>query len=101
MKVFNRDSKYHHWILDYGFITNTKTVIGEPCQFESCISTNLYCIWVGVDFEHLLIHIYVEYDCGGEVERDTIDCSDINVDNETLFMEYLDNLIYTYVERYS
>lgn len=60
----------------------------------------LYSIWVGVDFNSLLIHIYVEYDCGGEVTRHTADFSDVDVDHEEPFMKALEELVSYYLETY-
>lgn len=102
MKVFHKDCGGRHWIQDYGFMPDTRTVIGLPCQYETCVhsKSGVYCIWVGVDFDNLIAHIYVEYDCGGEVSRDTIDLSNIDVEDEDEFMEVLDDIINDYVEEY-
>ena len=100
MEVFHKDSRVRHWIQDYGFEETSKTVIGLPCQYETCVhsKSGLYCIWVGVDFDNLLVHLYVEYDCGGEVNRDTISLEDIDVDDEEAFMSKLEDMISRYVE---
>lgn len=99
MKYFHK-KEYRHWIQDYGFEEEIKTVIGLPCQYEKCVESKsgLYCIWIGVDFDNLLVHLYVEYDCGGEVNRDTISLEDIDVDNEDSFMQALEDMISRYVE---
>lgn len=99
MKYFHK-KEYRHWIQDYGFEEEIKTVIGLPCQYEKCVESKsgLYCIWIGVDFDNLLVHLYVEYDCGGEVNRDTISLEDIGVDNEDSFMQALEDMISRYVE---
>jgi hypothetical protein len=100
MKVFCKNTEARHWLQDYGFNKESCTVIGQPCQYEKCIDTGLYCFWVGVDFDSLLVHTYVEYDCGGEVTRYTADFSDVDVDHEDSFMEALDKLISTYIESF-
>ena len=68
--------------------------------YEKCITSEsgLYNTWVGVDFDKRLVHIYVEYECGGEVNRATIDVSYVDVDDEYDFMQELDNIIDMYVE---
>lgn len=102
MKVFHKETEVRHWLQDYGFDKESHTVLGQPCQFETCIQSEsgLYSIWVGVDFDSLLVHIYVEYDCGGEVTRHTADFSDVDVDHEELFMEALEELVGHYLEIY-
>ncbi len=102
MKVFHKDSIDRHWILDYGFEKESRTVLGQPCQYETCIrsKSGLYCIWVGVDFESLLIHTYVEYECGGEVASHMADFGDVDVDHEDTFMAALDELVGGYLELY-
>lgn len=99
MKHFHKTDK-SHWITSYGFTEETETVIGLPCQYEKCITSEsgLYNTWVGVDFNKRLVHIYVEYECGGEVSRATIDVSYVDVDDEYNFMQELDNIIDMYVE---
>ena len=100
MEVFHKDSRVRHWIQDYGFEETSKTVVGLPCQYETCVhsKSGLYCIWVGVDFNKCLVHIYVEYNCGGEVSRNTIDFSYVDVDEEYDFMIELDTIVSGYVE---
>ena len=100
MKVFHRNN-HRHWIQDYGFDECNRTVIGIPCQYETCVhsKSDLYCIWVGVDFNKQLVHIYVEYACGGEVERDTLDFSYVDTEEEHDFMIELDTIVNEYVER--
>ena len=99
MKHFHKTDK-SHWIISYGFTAETKTVIGLPCQYEKCITSEsgLYNIWVGVDFNKRLVHIYVEYKCGGEVHKATIDVSYVDMYEEYDFMQELDNIIDMYVE---
>ena len=99
MRYFHK-KEHKHWIMDYGFEEETKTVIGLPCQYEKCIcsKSGLYCIWIGVDFDNLLVHLYVEYDCGGEVSRDAISLEDIDMDDENAFMQALEDMISMYVE---
>lgn len=89
-----------HWIQDYGFDECDKTVIGLPCQYETCLYTEsgLYCVWVGVDFKKQLVHIYKEFECGGEVARDTIDVSYVDTEESYDFMIELDALIDEYME---
>jgi hypothetical protein len=100
MNVFHQNTEVRHWIQDYGFMPDTRTVIGLPCQYEICVhsKSDLYCIWVGVDFDNLMAHIYVEYNCGGEVSRGAIDLSNIDVEDEDKFMAVLDDIINDYVE---
>ena len=102
MKVFHKNVEVHHWLQDYGFDKESHTVLGQPCQFEKCIpsESGLYSIWVGVDFNSLLVHIYVEYDCGGAVTRHTADFSDVDVDHEETFMQALEELVSYYLETY-
>lgn len=102
MKVFHKSTEVRHWLQDYGFEKETHTVLGQPCQFEKCISSELglYCIWVGVDLNSLLVHIYVEYDCGGEATRHTADFSNVDVDHEEPFMRALEELVSYYLETY-
>lgn len=89
-----------HWITSYGFTEETKTVSGLPCQYEKCITSEsgLYNTWVGVDFNKRLVHIYVEYECGGEVNMATIDFSNVDMDEECDFMTELDAIIDMYME---
>lgn len=103
MKYFTKKDILSHWIQEYGFETVNHFVTGENCQFEYVIKTpdELHYIWLGIDRDHLIIHVYVEYDCGGEVERDHIDISDWNVDNEESFMDSLEDLLSGYMERYT
>ena len=99
MKYFQkRESR--HWIQDYGFEETNRTVIGLPCQYETCTysKSGLYCIWIGVDFDNLDVHLYIEYKCGGEVYRSSISCEDIDVDDEDEFMSKLEDLISGYME---
>lgn len=90
----------HHWIMDYGFERTDGTCIGLPCQYEMCMQseTGLYNIWVGVDFKKAQVHIYVEYECGGEVARETIDVSHVDAEEERSFMTVLDAIVDKYVE---
>ena len=99
MKHFHKKDR-RHWITTYGFEEDTKTVIGLPCQYETCLHSNsgIYCVWVGVDFNKQLVHIYVEYSCGGEVSRETLDFSYVDTDEEYDFMIELDTIISKYVE---
>lgn len=99
MRYFHK-KEHKHWIMDYGFQEETETVVGLPCQYETCIcsKSSLYYIWVGVDFDNLLVHLYIEYECGGEVSRDTISLEDIDVNNENAFMQALADMITTFVE---
>ena len=99
MKVFHCNN-HRHWIQDYGFDECNRTVIGIPCQYETCVhsKSDLYCIWVGVDFNKQLVHIYVEYNCGGEVSRETIDFSYVDTEEEYDFMVELDEIVSRYVE---
>ena len=99
MKHFHKTDT-SHWITSYGFTEETRTVIGLPCQYEKCITSEsgLYNTWVGIDFNNRLVHIYVEYECGGEVNRATIDFSYVDVDEEYDFMIELDTIIDTYME---
>lgn len=103
MKYFKKTDISHHWIQKYGFDAVNSFVTGEFCQFECPIKTpdEFHYVWLGIDFENLIIHVYVEYDCGGEIERDHIDISDWSVDNEDKFMDSLENLLSEYIERYS
>ena len=102
MKVFHKEYEHRHWLEDYGFDKCARTVLGQPCQYETCVHSkdDLYCIWVGVNFDALEVYIYVEYECGGEVYRDTLDISDINVGNESKFMQMLDDEVSRYAEGY-
>ena len=99
MKHFHKTDT-SHWITSYGFTEETKTVIGLPCQYEKCITSEsgLYNTWVGVDFNKRLVHIYVEYECGGEVNMVTIDFSNVDMDEECDFMTELDAIIDMYME---
>lgn len=99
MRYFHK-KEHRHWLINYGFEEETKTVVGLPCQYEKCIcsKSGLYCIWVGVDLNNLLVHLYVEYDCGGEVSRETQSLEDIDVDDEYGFMRALEDMISSYVE---
>ena len=99
MKYFHREGQ-KHWITAYGFEEYTKTVVGLPCQYEACLqhSSGLYNIWVGVDFNKQLVHIYKEYDIGGEIARETIDVSYVDTEEEHDFMVELDTLISKYME---
>lgn len=99
MKYFHLEEP-KHWITNYGFEECNKTVIGLPCQYETCLSTNsgLYDLWIGIDFNSLLAHIYIEYYCGGEIYRGEIDLSNIDVEDESEFMEELDTLIDEYMK---
>ena len=99
MKYFHiKDPK--HWITDYGFEEETKTVVSLPCQYEICLpsESGLYRIWVGVDFKRQLAHIYVEYNCGGEVAKETIDLSYVDTEEADDFMTELDTIISKYME---
>lgn len=98
MKHFHKTNN-KHWITSYGFTEETKTVIGLPCQYEKCITSesSLYNIWVGVDFNKRLVHVYVEYECGGEVNRATINVNYVDVDDEYDFMSELDTIIDAYM----
>lgn len=89
-----------HWITDYGFEECDKTVIGLSCQYEKYLpsESGLYSVWVGVDFRRRLVHIYVEYDCGGEVARETFDVSYTDTEEECIFMPELEALIEKYME---
>lgn len=89
-----------HWIMEWGFEECSKTVIGLPCQYEICLpsESGLYRIWVGIDFKRQLVHIYVEFNCGGEVAKETIDVSYADIEEEHDFMEELDILISKYME---
>lgn len=102
MKVFHKNTEVRHWLQDYGFDKESHTILCQPCQFETCIlsESGLYSIWVGVDFNSLLVHIYVEYDYGGEVTRHTADFSDVDVDHEETFMQALEELVSYYLETY-
>lgn len=102
MKVFHKNYEHRHWLEDYGFDKCSRTVLSQPCQYETCVHSNddLYCIWVGVNFDALEVYIYVEYECGGEVHRDTLDISDINIGNEEALMQVLDDAVSYYVENY-
>ena len=99
MEVFHKINP-EHWILSYGFEEKPKTVVGIPCQYETCVKSKsgLYHIWVGVDFNKQLVHIYQEYNCGGEVSRKTFDFSYVDVDEEYDFMIELDTIVSGYVE---
>lgn len=99
MKHFHKTGS-RHWITSYGFTEETKTVIGLQCQYEKCITSEsgLYTTWVGIDFNKCLVHVYVEYECGGEVNRATINVSYVDVEEEYDFMQELDNIIDMYVE---
>lgn len=101
MKYFHTKNP-RHWIQDYDFDECNKTVIGLPCQYEACLHSNsgLYCIWVGVHFNRQLVHIYVEYNCGGEVAQETIDVSYVDVEEKHDFMIELDALVDEYAGRY-
>ena len=89
-----------HWIVDYGFEECSKTVTGLSCQYEIYLASKsgLYSIWVGVDFKKQLVNLYVEYNCGGEVARETIDFSYVDTDEEYDFMIELDTVISKYME---
>ena len=102
MNVFHKNRRDRHWILDYGFEKESRTVVGKPCQYETCVhsKSGLYCLWIGVDFESLAVHIYIEYDCGGEIYSTSKDFSDVDVDHEDTFMSALDELVSEYLEVY-
>jgi hypothetical protein len=98
MKYFHKkDSK--HWIESYGFEECSTTVVGLPCQYEKCLSTasKLFCVWVGVDFRTQQVHIYFEYDCGGEVTRGTVDVGHVDIEDEYAFMTELETIIEKYM----
>jgi hypothetical protein len=99
MEVFHKVNP-EHWILSYGFNEKSKTVIGLPCQYEICIESKskLFNVRVGVDFKKRLVHIYREYNCGGEVNRKTYDFSTVDVDEESDFMKELDAIVNIYVD---
>jgi hypothetical protein len=99
MEVFHKVNP-EHWILSYGFSEKSKTVIGLPCQYEICIESKskLFNVRVGVDFKKRLVHIYREYNCGGEVNRKTYDFSTVDVDEESDFMKELDAIVNIYVD---
>lgn len=99
MEVFHKIINPEHWILSYGFTEKIKTVIGLPCQYEICVESKskLFNVWVGVDFKKRLVHIYREYECGGEVNRKTYDFSTVDVDEEYDFMIELDTIVSNYV----
>lgn len=98
MKVFYKINP-EHWILSYGFEEKPKTVVGIPCQYEICIESNskIFNVWVGIDFKKRLVHIYREYNCGGEVNRKTYDFGTIDVEEESDFMRELDTIVSLYV----
>ena len=99
MEVFHKVNP-EHWILSYGFNEKSKTVIGLPCQYEICVESKskLFNVWVAVDFNKRLVHIYREYNCGGEVNIKTYDFSNVDVDEEYDFMIELDTIVNDYVE---
>ena len=100
MEVFHKKTNPEHWILSYGFNEKIKTFIGLPCQYEICVESKskLFNVWVGVDFKRQLIHIYREYECGGEVNRKTYDFSNVDIEDEYTFMTELDAVVHNYVE---
>lgn len=91
---------HYHFLEDYGFTQETKTCIGEPCDYEAVINNGTYTLWIGVDIEHLVAHFYLEYDCGGEVERFDEDLSDVAVDDEDCLIPFLDNIVTTTFRRH-
>lgn len=97
LKIFHDGTR--HWILKYGFREETTTIVGLKCQYETCYEREdgLYTIWIGVDFESLELHLYLEYSCGGEIARNTFDISDIDVDNEETCIKAIDDLVYDYL----
>ena len=102
MRVFHKEYEHRHWLEDYGFDKCSRTVLGQSCQYETCVHSkdDLYCIWVGINFDALEVYIYVEYECGGEVCRYTVDLSDVDVDREEALMQVLDDAVSYYVENY-
>ena len=98
MEVFHKVNP-EHWILSYGFNEKIKTVIGLPCQYEICVESKskLFNVWVGIDFKKRLVHIYREYECGGEINRKTYDFSTVDMDEEYDFMIELDTIVSSYV----
>ena len=99
MKYFHIKAP-RHWITEYGFEECNKTAIGLPCQYEIWLpsESGLYRVNVGVDFKRQLVHIYVEYNCGGEVLRETIDFSHVDTEESYDFMIELDTVIAKYME---
>ena len=99
MKHFSKQEPSRHWITQYGFSNEFSSVIGLHCQYETCIHSdnNLYCLWLSIDFARSEAHVYVEYDCGGEVSRDTINLSHIDINDESILMPILDEIVDEYL----
>ena len=97
MKIFHKRN-LNHWILEYGFNEEYQTVIGIPCQYETCLAYSTYNLWVGIDFHKRLVHIYQEYECGGEISRRTFNFSHVDMDNEYDFITELDTIVNEYME---
>lgn len=51
------------------------------------------CLWITVDFNHKKVHLYNEFECGGELSRSKIDIPDEIIDDEDAFIKWLDAYI--------
>lgn len=99
MKHFHK-KEYKHWITNYGFEEDNKSIDGLPCQYEILMHSNS-CrpVWVAVDFNKQLVHIVKELDSlARNVLRETIDVSYTDTEEEYDFMIELDTLVDKYME---
>ena len=99
MKYFSKQGPNRHWLTLYGFSNEVSSIIGMPCQYETCIhdDNDLYSLWLSIDFARFEAHVYVEFDCGGEVSRDTISLSHIDMNDESQLMPLLDEIVDEYL----
>ena len=66
------DSPILNWLLQNGY-TKEDGALGEKGYTHVYSVDNIYDVWVTFNFNKNEISVYKEYECGGEIARDTID----------------------------
>ena len=91
----NKLIKSDNYLVNYGFKYGINS---GPCGESGYTNTFIHangseCLWITVDFNHKKVHLYNEFECGGELSRSKIDIADEIIDDEDAFIKWLDAYI--------
>lgn len=91
-----RLTKTNHFLTNYGFTyDNNSGPQGESGYTNTYIHENgTECLWITINLNNRTVHFYNEFECGGLLSKYDIDIPDtIDIDNETMFINWLDEYI--------
>ncbi len=82
--------------LQYAFLTNLGfkyNLYGKEDYIKTIHHNEIETLWIAINPQERKVHLYNEWDCGGELWQYTYDIPQSVLENETEFIDWLDEKI--------